>query len=60
MFKDSDLLGLPLRLVLGERDYDESGELELKIRSTGESIKVKKDAVVEKVNQLLKELGKEC
>src|SRR5690606_26442065 len=36
MFKDADLLGLPVRVVLGERDFAESGEMEVKIRKSGE------------------------
>ncbi len=57
MFKDSDLLGLPLRIVLGERDYNESGELEIKVRSTGESFKVKKEELSAKVKEVLLSLG---
>lgn len=59
MFKDADLLGLPLRVVLGERDYNATGELEIKVRSTGESFKVKKEELLAKVEELLKGLGKE-
>jgi prolyl-tRNA synthetase len=59
MFKDSDLLGLPIRITLGERDYNESGELEIKVRKTGESLKVKKDELSSKVIEILKQLGKE-
>jgi prolyl-tRNA synthetase len=59
MFKDADLLGLPLRVVLGERDYSESGELEIKIRKSGESIKVKKEELSSKLKELLNTLGKE-
>ena len=59
MFKDADLLGLPVRVVLGERDYNATGELEVKVRSTGESFKVKKEELVNKVKELLKGLGKE-
>ncbi len=59
MFKDADLLGLPVRAVLGERDYNATGELEVKVRSTGESFKVKKEELVTKVKELLKGLGKE-
>jgi prolyl-tRNA synthetase len=36
MFKDADLLGLPVRVLLGERDYNNTGELEIKVRSTGD------------------------
>jgi prolyl-tRNA synthetase len=57
MFKDSDLLGLPLRVVLGERDYKESGMLEIKVRKTGESFKLPKDQVLNKVKEILKQLS---
>lgn len=39
MFKDADLLGIPIRLVFGERDYALDKKLEIKLRSGGESIK---------------------
>lgn len=58
MFKDSDLLGLPLRITLGERDYLATGEIEIKVRKTGEVIKVKKDQLLMTVKEKLKELGK--
>lgn len=56
MFKDCDLLGLPLRLVLGERDFEESQELEIKLRKSGETIKVRLDEVNAKLHELLKQL----
>lgn len=56
MFKDSDLLGLPLRVVLGERDYKKDGLLEIKIRRTGESHKVSREELIPKVKDLLKDL----
>lgn len=34
MFKDADLLGLPVRLVFGERDYALDQSLEIKLRSS--------------------------
>ena len=58
MFKDSDLLGLPLRVTLGERDYNESGELEIKVRKSGELIKVKKENLASKILEILNDLGK--
>lgn len=42
-FKDADLIGLPIRLVLGERDYEASGELEIVTRKGGVTLKVKKE-----------------
>ncbi len=58
MFKDADLLGLPVRLTLGERDFEASGELELKIRSTGETLKVKKDDLSKTLKNIFAKLGK--
>lgn len=58
MFKDADLIGLPLRVTLGERDYEASGEIEIKVRKTGEVLKVKKENLVSTINEKLKELGK--
>jgi prolyl-tRNA synthetase len=57
MFKDADLIGLPLRVVIGERDFNATGEIEVKIRKTGETIKVKKDELLATVQTKLKELG---
>lgn len=53
-FKDSDLLGLPIRVVLGERDFKVTGELEIVIRKTGEKIKVKQEDLTNKLIELYK------
>ena len=53
-FKDSDLLGLPFRVVLGERDFGVSGELEIIDRKTGLVTKVKKEELVSTLKNLLK------
>ncbi len=58
MFKDADLIGLPVRVVLGERDYLATGEIEIKIRKTGETLKVKKEELLSTVKAKLQELGK--
>lgn len=58
MFKDADLIGLPLRVVLGERDYNATGDIEIKIRKTGEVLKVKKTELVPMIQKKLQELGK--
>ena len=58
MFKDADLIGLPVRVVLGERDFNATGEIEIKIRKTGETLKVKKNDLVDVIKNKLKELGK--
>lgn len=56
MFKDADLLGLPVRVLLGERDYEKTQELEVKVRKTGEVIKVKKEELASKLDEILKGL----
>lgn len=53
-FKDSDLLGLPLRVVLGERDFGATGELEIISRKTGEIKKVKRNELISTLKELLK------
>jgi prolyl-tRNA synthetase len=58
MFKDADLIGLPIRVVLGERDYQATGEIEVKIRKTGETLKVKKEQLIPTLQKKLQELGK--
>jgi len=55
-FKDADLLGLPIQLVLGERDHKSDGLLEIRVRKTGEKIKVKREEAVTKIKELLKGL----
>jgi len=53
-FKDADLLGLPFRVVLGERDFSASKELEIIDRKTGETKKVKREELVSVLQKLLK------
>jgi len=55
-FKDADLLGLPLQLVLGERDHKNDGLLEIRIRKTGEKLKIKREEAAAKIRELLKGL----
>lgn len=58
-FKDSDLLGLPIRIVLGERDYKNSQCFEVKMRKTGEVFKVTREELLTFVNKKIEELNKE-
>ena len=58
MFKDADLIGLPMRVIIGERDFNATGEIEIKIRKTGETLKVKKEELVKIIKNKLEELGK--
>ncbi|MAF78297.1 MAG: proline--tRNA ligase [Halobacteriovoraceae bacterium] len=55
-FKDSDLLGLPIRVVMGERDFKEKGELEIVIRKTNEKRFIKRDELISTLKEILKEI----
>jgi prolyl-tRNA synthetase len=50
-FKDADLIGIPLQVVVGERNLKE-GLIEIKERKTKEAVKVKIGDVVERVSSL--------
>ncbi len=50
-FKDADLLGLPLQLVLGERDYKETEKLGLIDRKTGTKILISKAEVIASITE---------
>jgi prolyl-tRNA synthetase len=47
-FKDCDLIGIPLRVTIGERNLKE-GYVEFKLRSEKESQRIRKEEIVEKV-----------
>ena len=51
-FKDADLLGLPIRVVFGERDYLQEGVVEIIVRKTNQKIKVLKSSLIEKVKEM--------
>lgn len=53
MFKDADLLGLPIRVVLGERDFESKGTLEIKCRNSDEVFEVKPGDLISKLKELL-------
>lgn len=50
-FKDADLIGIPIHVIIGERNLRE-GLIEIKVRKTKEIMKVKKSEVVKKVSSL--------
>ncbi len=54
-FKDADLIGIPVQIIIGERGLKE-GVCEIKIRKSGEKIKVSTDNIykmlIEKLNEL--------
>ena len=51
-FKDMDLIGIPIRLVVGEKNLP---NIEFKLRKAGESSLVDKDKVVDLVEKTVKE-----
>ncbi|MFA5059834.1 MAG: proline--tRNA ligase [Candidatus Omnitrophota bacterium] len=51
-FNDADLIGIPLRVVIGKRMRLE-GKVEIKNRRTGEVVVVDKDQALEKVKELI-------
>lgn len=53
-FKDSDLIGIPLRVVIGKRANE--GIVEIKLRRSGESIEVESDSIVSTITRLINEL----
>jgi prolyl-tRNA synthetase len=54
-FKDADLIGIPLQIIIGERGLKE-GVCEIKIRKSGEKIKVSTGDIHKMVTEKLKEL----
>lgn len=56
MFKDAELLGVPLRLTLGERDFKKDGFLEIKNRKTSDAVKIKPEEVVSSLKTLITDL----
>lgn len=49
-FKDADLLGIPLQVVIGDRGLEED-KVELKYRKTGEKIEISASNIVESVTK---------
>jgi len=53
-FKDCDLIGIPLRVTIGERNLKE-GYVELKVRNEKESQKIKKEDIIGRVVSYVEE-----
>lgn len=51
-FANADLIGLPVRVTIG-RSYFQDGDIEIKIRKTGEVKKVKKEDLVKEIKHYL-------
>ncbi|HQT92441.1 MAG TPA: His/Gly/Thr/Pro-type tRNA ligase C-terminal domain-containing protein, partial [Candidatus Kryptobacter bacterium] len=52
-FKDADLLGMPVQVIVGERNLKQ-GNIELKVRDTGERKIVPGGQVIAEIKALLK------
>ena len=52
-FKDADLIGIPLRITVGKKGL-QNGTVEIKIRKTGEKTDIKKDEILDKTLEILK------
>ncbi len=50
-FKDADLIGIPLQVVVGEKALQE-GHVEIKVRKTGERFRVSPEKVPERLREL--------
>lgn len=56
-FKDADLIGIPIRLTLGEKNL-KKGLIEIKKRKTGEIILIEKEKVIDEIEKMIsKELN---
>jgi prolyl-tRNA synthetase len=53
-FKDADLLGMPLQIIVGDKGL-KNGQIEIKRRRTGERTMVKLEDAIAEITQLLKE-----
>ena len=51
-FKDADLIGVPIRMTVGERGLRE-GKVEIRLRRTGETIGVRREDAVARVGSIL-------
>lgn len=56
-FKDADLIGIPVQLIIGSRALNE-GKVELKIRVTGQKIMINSDDVINFIKNKLKKTWK--
>ena len=53
-FKDADLIGIPLRVTLGEKNL-KKGLIEIKRRKTGEVLLIKEDEAIPKIEEIIRQ-----
>jgi len=51
-FKDADLLGMPLQVIVGEKNLS-NGKIEIKLRKSGERVLVNSGDLIQKLSELL-------
>ena len=51
-FKDSDLIGIPLKVIVG-KTFLKEGNIEIKKRKSGKLVKVKKEELIQKIEELV-------
>lgn len=54
-FNDADLIGMPIQVIVGNRGL-ENGELEVKLRKSGERLNIPVDKFVEELQKLISQL----
>ena len=54
-FKDADLIGYPVRVTIGKK-WQQTGNVEIRLRRTGEVIEVPLEECHDKVMEILKDL----
>jgi prolyl-tRNA synthetase len=53
-FKDAELIGIPLRITIGQKNLSQ-GNVELKIRKTGENKLYSLQEIVQKIKQIVEQ-----
>lgn len=53
-FNDADLIGIPIQIIIGEKNF-KNGNIEIKIRRTGERILVPQAILFDKISELINE-----
>jgi len=51
-FKDADLIGIPIKIIIGKK-YNETKELELKLRKSGETFAVRSEEIKTEVKRFI-------
>ena len=51
-FKDADLIGIPYHIIVGEKNF-KNGNIEFKVRKTGERCIIAKDDLITKLNAFI-------